>query len=208
MEEIRNDREIQTIQENATSLQQKIQAIEVTDESSSKLASTWLGFLAQGIKKLEDKRTFFKKPILEAGRNIDNEFRTMIEPLEKLSRLLKDKVLSYNRLLQAQIEERKKTVTETAKELGLPVPEESEMELQTAKPATVKTTLGTTFSTKRWAWKVIDETKIPREYFMLDEKKISGLMRAHQKNIHGVKTMELKIDGIEFYQEEDISVRT
>jgi hypothetical protein len=34
------------------------------------------------------------------------------------------------------------------------------------------------------------------------------MMRAHQKTVKGVSSMDLKIDGIEFFQQEDIAVRT
>jgi hypothetical protein len=122
-----------------------------------------------------------------------------------MSRELKDKLLGYSVVLKQRDEERKNQVKATAESLGLPSPEETAVE---STNQSVRTTLGTSFSTKRWTWKIADETKIPREYLIIDEKKINAMMRAHQKTVKGVSSMDLKIDGIEFFQQEDIAVRT
>lgn len=47
-----------------------------------------------------------------------------------------------------------------------------------------------------WKYRIIDETKIPREYLMPDEKKIGAVVRASGGSI--------KIDGIEIYSETSI----
>lgn len=203
MDEIRNDREIQVIQQESGSLVEKIHSITIDNPSSQQLATTWLGFIAKSIKRLEERRIFFTKPILESKKNIDNEFKTLIAPLEDLSRVLKDKLLGYSTYLKQQHIVRVEEMSAMAKDLGLPMPEQVESSV-----VATRTPLGSSYVVKRWAWKVVDETKIPREYFMLDEKKINAMMRAHQKTVHGVSSMDLRIEGIEFYQEDDIAVRT
>lgn len=49
-------------------------------------------------------------------------------------------------------------------------------------------------------WRIVDASKIPAEYWMLDEVKIGKVVRASSGTI--------KIDGIEIYFEESTSVRT
>lgn len=44
-----------------------------------------------------------------------------------------------------------------------------------------------------WKWRILDESKIPREFFTLDERKISGVVRA----LKG----ETKIPGIGVYED-------
>jgi len=43
-----------------------------------------------------------------------------------------------------------------------------------------------------WRWKIVDETKIPREYLTVDEIKISGVVRAlkNKANIPGIQVYE------------------
>jgi hypothetical protein len=64
-----------------------------------------------------------------------------------------------------------------------------------AKTTSTETAAGTYRMVKRW--KVKDEKKIPRDLWMLDEKKINGMVRA------GVQA----IDGIEIYEEPDLAIR-
>ena len=59
----------------------------------------------------------------------------------------------------------------------------------------VKAGVATMAEVKEWKWKVVDETKIPREYLLVDEIKINKLARSKD-----VDKPTLKIDGVEFYQ--------
>jgi hypothetical protein len=51
---------------------------------------------------------------------------------------------------------------------------------------------------KMWKWRLVDEAKVPRQYFTLDEKKINGVVRSMGRNAN--------IPGIQVYQEETMAV--
>lgn len=205
MEAIQQDKEIQVIQKETLTIKDKVSMLKIIDESSEKLGATYLSFLAKALKNLEAARVRLSKPVLEAKRNIDNEFKAMMELPLLLSRELKDKLLEYGDIKKKKEEDKAEKVKEFAKTNGLPVPQS---EAAASQPAAVRTAVGTTFTTKRWTWEITDMSLIPREYLIVDEKKINAMMRAQTKTIKGVTTMDLQIAGIRFFQQEDISVRT
>lgn len=204
-DKIKQDKEIQIIQKETLTLKEKIDVLQITDESSEKLGATYLSFLAKAVKNLESARVRLTKPVLESKKNIDNEFKAMMEVPNNLIAELKKKLLSYNDVKRKQEQEKTDKVKQFAKDNGLPVPQS---ETVSAPQTQVRTAVGTTYIQKRWNWRLVDETKIPREYLMVDEKKINAQMRDHTKTIKDVTTMDLKIEGIEFFQDESIAVRT
>lgn len=205
MEEIQKDREIQVIQQETSNLKSKIEVLQIVDESSEKIGATYLSFLTKATKNLEAARVRLKKPVMEAAKNIDNEFRAMMELPEKLCRILKDKQNEYNAVKAKRESEKNARVQQFAADNNLPVPAADAV---VSQPAPVRTVAGTVYEKKRWRWAIIDEPLIPREFLMVDEKKINSRMRENTKLIHGVSTMNLVIPGIKFYQESDVAVRT
>jgi hypothetical protein len=203
-ENIRQDSEIAVIQREALPLKEKISTLIISDESSAKIGSTYLAFIAKAVKRLEERRVFFTKPILESKKNIDNEFKEMLEPLKQMADELKDKLLGYQNILIQQEQERLRKVTEFAEKNNLPIP----AKVEEARTEPIRTTIGSTFTTKRFTFRIVDVSKIPDEYKAIDETKIRNMIRAKTSTVHGVTTCDLAIDGVEIFQETGISVRT
>ena len=61
----------------------------------------------------------------------------------------------------------------------------------------VTTDNGTVYERKYWTFKIVNFDKIPREYLMVDSKKVNAAIRAGIRNI----------DGLEIYQEVEIATR-
>lgn len=62
---------------------------------------------------------------------------------------------------------------------------------------TVRADLGTATVKKKWTYEIEDENLIPREYLMVNEKKIAAIVRA------GVR----QIAGVRIYLEDDLQIR-
>ena len=62
---------------------------------------------------------------------------------------------------------------------------------------TVRADLGTVTAKKKWTYEIEDEDLIPRDYLMVNEKKIAAVVRA------GVR----QIQGVRIYQEDDLQIR-
>jgi len=207
MEDIRNDQQVQIVEKNVPALITKAKSMEVKTELESKHANNLLLECKKYFKIAEDRRKFFVKPLQDHVKTINDLFKVITSPLKEVEAILKDKLLGWVRIEQArkaQEEKEKREITSSFLETdtsNVPV-------TVNEKPkVTIDSGLGKSFTKKVWKWKVADESKIPKEYWILDEKKINGLLRAHSKNVHGVASNDLKIDGIEVYQEDELSVR-
>ena len=62
--------------------------------------------------------------------------------------------------------------------------------------STVQTVSGISMR-KAWKYRIIDETKVPREYLMIDESKLGAMARATKGTV--------KVDGVEFYADDVIA---
>lgn len=201
MEDIRQDQEVVVIEKELTPIEVKVNGLIVTDEGSAKLATDYGVAISTYLKKLEERRKFLVQPLVDGQRRINSEFKGITERFEAMKEALKGKLLSYRDIVESKARAKQEKMNKMAKENGLPEIEKSQVE------NAVKSSVGQSFSTKRWTWKVVDEDKIPREFFIVDELQVNKLMRAHQKVVAGVSSMDLKIEGIEFFQEENISFK-
>jgi len=201
MEDIKQDQEIVVIEREVAPIQQRISTLNIVDEPSSKLGTDYLAFLAKALKRLEERRQFFVRPLVEGQKRINNEFKNMTAPLEQMSSEIKSKLLSYRDIIKEEAAKNAEKLNKMAADNGLPP-------VEVTIDNSVKSSMGSSFSVKRWTWRIKDETKIPRDLLMIDEKKINNLVRAHTKTVAGISSCDFKAEGIEVYQREDISVRT
>ena len=221
--EMMQDRDVQVVQGKVPSLIAEAKTIQIDSELKAKHAND----LKLASKKMfniaEERRKFFVKPLQDHVKTINDEFKKLTQPLEEVEEILKDKLLGWIRAIQAKEAEESRLRQEKEREenklkeatinefLG---PEETPVVIADKpivideKPkVTLDSGLGKTFTRKVWIWRVLDESKIPHEYFLLDEKKINALVRFHTKTVQGVSTNDLVIEGITVYQEIDLSSR-
>ena len=222
-ESIMQDQQVQVVQGKVPSLITEAKAIQIDSELKAKHAND----LKLASKKMfniaEERRKFFVKPLQDHVKTINDEFKKLTQPLEEVEEILKDKLLGWIRAIQAKEAEESRIRQEKEREenklkeatinefLG---PEEAPVIIADKpiiideKPKVILDSgLGKTFTRKVWKWKVLDESKIPDDYYQLDEKMIDTLLRAHIKTVKGVSTNDLVISGIEIYQEIDLSSR-
>ena len=81
-------------------------------------------------------------------------------------------------------------VAKTANIAALFNPVEVELEIPTAIQLRVATEFGSTGSRVAWKFTIEDESKVPREYLMVDEKKIRQAVNAGERKIAGVRIEE------------------
>lgn len=173
---------------------------------------------------LEAERTAQKKPILEAGREIDGAYKAEIDKLAKAESVLKQSVLSYDqeqrrkaqelqRKLQAAAEEkarkeREKLAAQAEKAAAAGKIEKAEAlqekaeEVQVFVPIVqaVETKVTGVSTRKAWKYRIIDVNKLPREYMIPNEAMLAALARSTQGNI--------PVPGVEFYAEDILAVNS
>ena len=174
---------------------------------------------AQKIEKIiEEKRKEITAPLLEQQRGIkayaDDLVKELSDGIKGLREQIRQFEIEQERIRQEQLrkieEERARVAAETrkaeeerakliaeAEKNGTPVseippapiiPEVSELdlrmrekELEASKSKSLRTV---------WDYKVVDESLIPRQYLVVDDKKIRAAIKAGFRDIPGVKIFE------------------
>ena len=156
-------------------------------------------FLAH--KKACALRATLMNPLTSAENDVKGKVRKFLDDQEQLRRAeeqrlnaiaqkaAEDKAEQEAALLDAIGEEEAAAVV-----LATPVHAAPVVLAEVAKPEGVS-------KVQNWKWKVIDETKIPREYYVLDTVKINAVVRAMKE------AAPQAIPGIESYDAGTVSVR-
>ena len=139
--------------------------------------------------EIETKRTEVTKPINDGLKKINQLFKQVLQPLDEADGIFALKIMTYKRQeaeriakkqkeLESQVKkEEKKLSKELGQKITMPIPQ-------------VQSTLEITTRTDT-KWRLISLVRVPDEYKMLDETKITKAVRSG-----------IKIPGIEIYQEE------
>ena len=140
------------------------------------------------MKELEEERQNYTKPINESLRRLNGRFKELTEPLKTAERGVKDAILVYKREKE---EQRLIDQENLRKKNG----GNENIVIADAVPDIVESKSGEIRTRKTWTFKVIEEKKVPREYMIVDEKKVKAAIREGER----------KIKGLEIFQEEDLS---
>lgn len=149
------------------------------------------------IKQVEAKRVEYTKPLLDQKKLIDEDFKGIIEPLKKVVANIKAEMLKWMQAEKKRLDEEQKRIEEEAMERAK---KEKLAEVEVAVVNDIKKQYGnisTSSVRKEWKWKVVDETKIPREFLVVNSLKIN----------QAVRNGEREIAGLEIYEDEQVVVR-
>ncbi len=204
-----------------TAAVQKAKEIEILTEQDLTTSTDIVKFIKEKAKQVETQRKNFVDPINASVKNINAQFKALSEPLDEAEKILKSKILDFQRKLEAEkraIEEAKrKEVEEMARKAAEQQVESGEITQQQAeifnkqldfamqKPIEIEKIRGSATGAvssiaKRWTYKVVDIQKLANARPDLVEE-ISSLIR--KEIAAGVRN----IDGLEIYQEETVSIR-
>jgi hypothetical protein len=229
-----NLQEFDSLKADLTLYVAPVMGLVVTDDDSFQKAMAAASEIKSRANRIESLRVKLKEPYLQAGKEIDRIAKGLLELLDKPNAHVKTQLLEWNKVLaerrreeerrikEAEEQARKdaqkilddaKAESEFSKALGM-TEEATKTELVAAnqverahdqitkqtntalkKAAQVKVP----GITKRWTFKVTDLSKVPREWLILDET------RVRQEGV--AKKGQVEIPGIEFFQEESVSVR-
>jgi hypothetical protein len=181
-------------------------AISIDSDEEEQMGIDSLADVKRFMKQVEDARKGQVDPFNKLVKRVNDMFRPIGDGLEKSESAIKDKVKQW-RIKKEQIrqaEERKRQAEYAAKiaeEQAKAKLEKREAEIVIPPPAIIQTqtkgSTSTASSRKVWKYEIVDESKIPDEYFVLDESKIKNMIRAGTREIPGVR----------IYEDFEISVR-
>lgn len=170
----------------------------------AKLAADDLSMIAKLKKAMESKRKDYLQPFQDHVKEVNEIYKTLMQPIETADMVTRSKVLSFQRE-QAELKAKQEEINRLRMEAATKEAELNNGEIKESvniiDVVTVPThvyadnsTLGTS---KVWKFEVEDLTKIPLEYLMPDMVKIGKVVRA------GVK-----IPGVKSWQENSLRVNS
>ena len=147
------------------------------------LADTVIGRIRSDKKKIEEE---YKEPVErahKAHKKLTTERNEIISHYDWAENLLKDKMKAFN------MERDRKALAEAAEVTITSMP----------RPKPRSELKHTTFIEK-WKYRITDETKIPPQYMMPNEKRIAATVR----NMGGMA----EINGIQIYRDDEVRIKT
>jgi len=152
-------------------LVKKSQSFEVSSQETSKQALS-MALQARDIRKaIDSKRIELNKPALSFQRAVNAFSKTIDGKLRSIEQTLQSKIQNFDI-------ERK----EAHKAVGIAPPETK-----------IKIEEGGTYTQTVWEFTVVDESKIPREFLMVNEKAINESIRKGVRKIDGVEIKSKEI---------------
>jgi len=194
------DDKLKKINEDVTKVIKTSETIKIETEEDFTKATEFLNQIVVRIKRIEELRIQFTKPILDAKNAIDTEFKASSVPLREVEAKVKSIILDY-RKKEAELIEKKRLekLKEAEKITNIGEQEQALEEVKEIRQETnVQVSSGTNRFRKVWTFDIINEKIIPKAYLKVDEMAIRK----------AVKDGERKIKGVKIYQEERISSYT
>lgn len=146
------------------------------------------------IKKIEDESKILKKPYQEAINKINFDKKVFIDPCMNLIAMCNQKIDYYHRKLEIERLEEERKQIEAAQMLDLPV------EKLYVQPISKKlyASSATACTKEEVKFDLIDITKVPSKYLMLDEAAVKrdikmGIRQIDGLNIYQTKKTTLKV---------------
>lgn len=209
MQAIDNDAAIVQINLEAADLVATAEELVIIDDLAAADATSTLAFIAGVKKRIEEKRTFFVKPLNDQVKKINELFKETAAPLARADYILRGKLLAYQMdvrrkkkeeddRLRALAEKEQKRLEKQAEKKGLPAPPPVVVPVSQAPAKTIQTGMGSATSKTVWDFDIIDEDQIPRAYLVVDQAKIRAVVKAGVREIPGVK----------IFQTEQLAVRS
>lgn len=192
-----DQQKIELIKQEVDEFLYDYQDVKITTANEYTGAGDLLKQLQLKVKKVEEKRKEYTKPLDDLKKKIMDDFRQITDPLEQFITDVKVKMTDWYRLEQKRKDEEQKKIeaealaqakVENKSEVVVPVVNDIKTQRGDVATTTVK---------KVWKWELIDAQKIPREYLCPDPVKIGEAIRS------GVR----EIEGVRIYQDEQISIR-
>lgn len=196
-EETSKDVKLKQIDSDVSMMVQKVQNFKIQTEKNLIEATDFLAAISTRLKRIEELRLFFTKPLLDQKKKIDEEFKKYIEPLEKLQKDLKGGIILYRQQEEEKIQAQKEKQIEEAKKLKGEEKQKAIEAIETNPELNQKASVvgerGSIRVRKAWDFEILDEKKVPKKYLKVDEVKIREDISKGIRKITGIKIFEKEI---------------
>jgi len=199
------DIEVRSFYDQALKLAEYAEARQIAIAEDLKPATNDLSIIAKVKKALEEKKKEYIKPLQDHVKEINEAFKTLLNPIEQADRITRQKILSFqqeqDRLHREQEEINRQKAELEAREAALNGREVEPVEMVEVTPEApkrVSTDMGTTGLRDNWKWEVVDFALVPDSYKMINSGVLTPVVKASKGKI--------EIPGIRIYNEPIIAV--
>lgn len=189
------------IQKDQSNLIEAIKCVKVESDKDIEKYSEILVQIKARIKRIEEKRTEYVKPMNDQVKKINADFKQVSEPYINIERSIKTAIAEYldeKRRIEAEWvkkeeEERQARAKEYAKETGVPkqeilaVMDKPEV---IGNPTTIKTENSKIVNKLVKKFEIVDANLVPVEYKIVDERLIRQAINQGKSEIPGVRIWE------------------
>jgi hypothetical protein len=203
--------ETNEIESKALAIPEQAKLIVVTDNDTMAMADNTVDAISDMMKEVDGTFKPMADKAFAAHREITGRWKQIKQPLEDAKTYLVNQIKGYKRKVQEAVEAEQRRLAEIARkqeeERRLAEALQAEQEGNEAEAQAiieeemfVPTPVVHVDTPKvdnrryatRWTWKVTDINKVPREYLMIDQIKVNGIVRAMkgQTHIAGIEVFE------------------
>lgn len=198
------DIEIVSYYNEALKLQEYAESRIINTFDDIKLANDDLSVISHLKKAMESRRKAELRPHREKAEAIQDNYNRWMAPVLAADRITRDKMIAFSndqsriRREQEEINRKRQEAAEAEMRLKGELSEPVNLVEVSEAPKRVSTDMGSTSTIKVRKWRLVDISKVPPEFLLVDAGKVTKLVKA------GIGS----IAGIEIYEEESIRVTT
>jgi len=194
MTELQKSEQLISLEGERDALLKSIAKTTVESEDEKLQASDWLVRVRGFLKTAEERRKALVGPLNDQVKAINSAFSNALisakEAETNLNRGISDFYLEQQRLQrleQARLDRLAEKRADRAEAKGEVPPIPEIIAPIAAQPEkTTVTEVGKVTMSQIWKWRLVDINKVPREYFVLDEAKLTKVVRAGIRDIPGI----------------------
>lgn len=199
-----------TVQQDQQSLTSQIEGIVIANEGDLTRAAEWLTQVKARIKKLEEKRNLYVRPLNDQVKVINADFKALSIPYLTIETSLKGKIGAYmdeqrRRIEEEERKERERRAAEARKlaeeenisrqkaAAEIRKQEEEKVKLQPPAPkavTAVKTETSKVVTKTVVKFEVVDPSKVPDDFKIVDERLVRQAVNSGARRIAGVRIWE------------------
>lgn len=190
---------IDAIGTDVTLVIEKLKEVElINDATGEARASEYKALVQKEIKRIEAMRVAQTKPINDHLKWLNNGFRSVTDPLDQALSQITRAMIAYRNSVEFKAKEAQRIEAENQARQAIKegdtvkLAEVANDSSFNEAPRAVATATGKTSYRKQLSWEIEDEAKIPRNFFILNEKMINTATKAGIK-IEGIKVIETMV---------------
>ena len=200
------DVEIMSFYNEAVRLQEFAETRVIVTVEDLKPASDDLSLIRWLKKAMEDKRRDYLAPFQGHIKEINETYKTLMEPIDAADKITTDKMLAFtreqNRIRQEQETINRLRIEAAQKDAALHNGKVSEpvnlVEVLPEAPKRVTTDMGSSGQRDNWKWELIDLKLVPVDYLKINAGVLTPIVKASKGKI--------TIPGIRIYNEPTLTI--